>query len=259
MNSMNEPGTDYNQKYQEKLARESGGAVVAGMSAGSSHLATPAIHKTPVSPNTAKKISQIHVQVGHDGRAINAPRSPGIPRAARAAVPSVQSPTGTIHAPTYEGGPVTYGSSPRSPVSPMQQMEITKHREALAAFQQFDVDGNGFVTKEEAHRVLHIILGFTKVQTDQLVGDFDRNHDGKLSYQEFVAFYTKVKDQKAVIDQKFKEFDAHGKGYITITDARRILGRMAFNERDIRRIMAEYDTNKDGVLQYNEFLHFWSS
>jgi len=173
----------------------------------------------------------------------------------------VQSPTGTIHAPAYEGGPVTYGSAPApaSPVSPIHQMEISKHREALAAFQQFDTDGNGFVTKEEAHRVLHIILGFTKVQTDQLVGDFDRNLDGRLSYQEFVAFYNKVKDQKAVIDQKFKEFDAHGKGYITLTDARRILGRMAFNERDIRRIMAEYDTNKDGVLQYNEFLRFWSS
>jgi len=254
MDAMHEPGTDYNQKYQEKIAKEGGGAPGA-------HLATPAIHKTPLTPNTAKKISQIHIEVGHDGRAV----SPGRPVYGGLANPvntSVQSPTGDIHPPSYHGGPVTYGSSParsRSPVSPRQAVEITKHREALAAFQQFDMDNNGFVTKEEAHRVLTVVLGFSKIQTSQFVAEFDQNYDGKLSYQEFVSFYNKVKDQKAAIDQKFKEFDSHGKGYITLTDARRILGRMAFNDQDIRRIMSEYDTNKDGVLQYSEFLRFWTS
>ena len=62
-------------------------------------------------------------------------------------------------------------------------------------FQQFDQNADGFITRDEAHEVLFKELGFTEEKSHSLVGQFDVNSDGKLSYEEFVAFYQKVKER----------------------------------------------------------------
>ena len=62
-------------------------------------------------------------------------------------------------------------------------------------FVEYDVDGNGQVSVEEAHDILRRELAFTPEQSIQLVKRYDKNGDGQLSYEEFVKFYFKVKSK----------------------------------------------------------------
>ena len=56
-------------------------------------------------------------------------------------------------------------------------------------FQDYDKDGNGVVSLEEAHDILRKELAFTPAQTAELVKKYDKNGDGQLSYEEFIRFY----------------------------------------------------------------------
>ena len=62
-------------------------------------------------------------------------------------------------------------------------------------FQEYDKDGNGVVTMEEAHNILRKELGFSPQQSIELVRRYDKNGDGHLSYEEFVNFYEKVRSK----------------------------------------------------------------
>ncbi len=63
--------------------------------------------------------------------------------------------------------------------------------------------------------------------------------------------------RKDVIDQSFRHFDKDNKGYVSVEDAKRILGGFLFTDAEIEALVKTHDTNQDGRLQYEEFVHFW--
>ena len=63
--------------------------------------------------------------------------------------------------------------------------------------------------------------------------------------------------RKAQISQAFHSFDIDNKGYVTAADAKRILGNFGFKDSEILSLMRAHDTNNDGKLQFEEFVHFW--
>ena len=65
----------------------------------------------------------------------------------------------------------------------MQEMEL------------FDADGDGVVTEQEAHAVLEQVLGYSLQQTQHLFRAADKNKDGKLSKDEFVDFFFKMREK----------------------------------------------------------------
>ena len=60
---------------------------------------------------------------------------------------------------------------------------------------EYDADNSGFIDEDEAKLVLGRDLGFSEKQSVDLVKKYDVNGDGKLSYEEFVDFYSKVKEK----------------------------------------------------------------
>ena len=62
-------------------------------------------------------------------------------------------------------------------------------------FYEYDADGSGSVSAEEAHQILEKELAFSTRQSAELVRRYDVNGDGQLSFEEFVRFYSKVKDK----------------------------------------------------------------
>ena len=72
---------------------------------------------------------------------------------------------------------------------------VFRRAEYRLKFQEYDTDGDGFVSPEEAFNVLKDVLGFTEEKTKILIQQFDTNEDGKLSYEEFVGFYMNVQQK----------------------------------------------------------------
>lgn len=123
-------------------------------------------------------------------------------------------------------------------------------------FQEFDQDGNGLVSLDEAHDILRKELAFTPVQTEELVKRYDKNGDGHLSYEEFVRFYGKVTSKAAQIKAMFHEFDKDGSGSISVEEARHMLKKLDIPDDEVRTLVALHDKNNDGELQYEEFITF---
>ena len=60
-------------------------------------------------------------------------------------------------------------------------------------FQRFDVDGSGYITRDEVLEVLSVRTG-TQISDDEatlIFQDADQNQDGKIDYEEFVILMTK--------------------------------------------------------------------
>lgn len=72
---------------------------------------------------------------------------------------------------------------------------LSRRAECRNKFQQYDVDGNGYISTDEAYTVLSKELGFNPRKTKHMLHQFDINKDGKLSYEEFVGFYVKVQQK----------------------------------------------------------------
>jgi calmodulin len=65
-------------------------------------------------------------------------------------------------------------------------------KEMKEAFRAFDKDGDGYITRNEFRDTLVRLTGksLTEDEVDEIIyeGKFDANHDGKLSYEEWVDF-----------------------------------------------------------------------
>ena len=60
-------------------------------------------------------------------------------------------------------------------------------------FQIYDLDGSGYITKDELLQVIHLRTGdhISDQEGQHLFEDIDLNKDGKINYEEFVFFMTK--------------------------------------------------------------------
>ena len=65
----------------------------------------------------------------------------------------------------------------------------------LASFREYDKDGNGTISLEEAQSILSEQLAFTEESTKKCLKTYDKNKDGKLSYEEFADFYFKIEEK----------------------------------------------------------------
>ena len=54
----------------------------------------------------------------------------------------------------------------------------------------------------------------------------------------------------------FEHFDRDGSQSISVTEARSMLRQLNLPDDDVETLVAMYDTNNDGELQYPEFVQF---
>ena len=71
-------------------------------------------------------------------------------------------------------------------------------------FLKYDEDGNGFITKDEMVDIIKDRTGLTipQKQIERLMKDSDKNDDGKVNYEEFVALMSKSVMQKKVVKSR---------------------------------------------------------
>ena len=125
-------------------------------------------------------------------------------------------------------------------------------------FKAFDKENNGSISLLELKNGL--IEFKKKMNVDEIINIFDSidcNKNGKIDYSEFIAATI---DKKIYLDEEklfeaFNTFDKDKNGKISKDDFEKILkDDDLLNDENIKKIISEVDKNKDGYIDYNEFL-----
>jgi calcium-binding protein CML len=132
-----------------------------------------------------------------------------------------------------------------------------RQREALeAAFKKADINGDGFLSADEYCRILtdHGI-DCTHEEILQIMQVADKDHDGKISREEFVGEAPKRKDSsEAKAELAFNVFDKNHDGYITKGEMLKVSKNLTKEQVDA--VFKRNDGNHDGKLTLEEFQEF---
>jgi calmodulin len=152
-----------------------------------------------------------------------------------------------------------------SKVMDIPEEEIEEYR---AAFNMFDKDGSGAISSKEFMKVLkNLGQSVTKEEASNIMKDIDADGSGEIDFDEFITYMRKVKIQEEINEEDaviraFMTFDVDKDDVISLDEFRHILcnlGSDRFSQDECDEIFKEADLNKDGVLNYREFVSYWRS
>ncbi|PRQ26648.1 putative EF-hand domain pair protein [Rosa chinensis] len=140
-------------------------------------------------------------------------------------------------------------------------------------FEKLDKNGDGQVSVEELNWLLERIgVEFSLQEIESLVGK------PSLDWNDFLFFYRSIStpdsndgdnghgdgsandhDDESDLVKAFDVFDINGDGFISCEELESVLRRLGVMEenssRDCRSMIHVYDTNLDGLLDFEEFKH----
>ncbi|GMI78374.1 hypothetical protein like AT1G21550 [Hibiscus trionum] len=156
-------------------------------------------------------------------------------------------------------------------MSPLSKNDL--HR----IFEQLDKNGDGSVSLDDLNWLVQRIgpVQFSLEELEPLVGK------PCLNFDEFLFFYDSISEPKARSDLRptssddeveeeeesvdgdlakaFKVFDLNGDGFISCEELETVLGRLGLwdesSGKDCRTMICFYDTNMDGMLDFQAFKH----
>ncbi|RYG64497.1 EF-hand domain-containing protein, partial [archaeon] len=97
-------------------------------------------------------------------------------------------------------------------IQKLQEKYKLNLRDLKKAFSRFDLDQNGLIDLNEMVQGVQLFLnGVKRGQVEELVSRYDVNGDGKISYEEFLAFLT---SRTAISqDDEDEEAEEYDQGY----------------------------------------------
>jgi calcium-dependent protein kinase len=137
---------------------------------------------------------------------------------------------------------------------------VTKEdkNELLELFQNFDLNGDGVLTKEEILNGYKQILGDVEaeLEAERIMKEVDLDKSGTIDYNEFVL--ASISQQKLINKEKleatFKIFDKDGNGTISADEIKSVLCQGGnVDPAAIDEIIKEVDINGDGEISLVEF------
>ena len=137
-------------------------------------------------------------------------------------------------------------------------------KEIRDLFKLYDKDGNGQISISELGSLL-FSMGRQATQADlaKMIEEMDKDHSGFVDIDEFINYmepmYKLPIDKMDDIVAAFKFFDLDENGYITWDEFRNILTKFGgdFSIDEFEVIFKQMDQNKDGKLDYAEFIDMW--
>eukprot|EP00343_Euplotes_focardii_P007642 CAMPEP_0205822318 /NCGR_PEP_ID=MMETSP0206-20130828/12081_1 /ASSEMBLY_ACC=CAM_ASM_000279 /TAXON_ID=36767 /ORGANISM="Euplotes focardii, Strain TN1" /LENGTH=171 /DNA_ID=CAMNT_0053118473 /DNA_START=21 /DNA_END=536 /DNA_ORIENTATION=+ len=139
----------------------------------------------------------------------------------------------------------------------LSQEEIEELKEA---FDLFDTDGGGTIDSSELKAAMES-LGYDK-KNRTIVEMIENMEDGEIDFEGFLDMMTaRMSDSKEDIMKVFRLFDESGSGVITIDDLRRVAQTLgdSMTEAELKEMIDRGDTNKNGVIDPDEFVHIMLS
>lgn len=130
----------------------------------------------------------------------------------------------------------------------------------LETFKMFDKNHDGILSIEELREGFKEFLGDQIMFEDELQGilkKIDLNQNGMIEYSEFIAAASNIQQllTEKNLKQAFDLFDLDANGQITPRELKHILGakNADIKDEDWEMIIAEYDKNGDGMINFSEF------
>ncbi|CEM02722.1 unnamed protein product [Vitrella brassicaformis CCMP3155] len=140
-------------------------------------------------------------------------------------------------------------------------------RMAPKIFAELDTDNDGTLSEEELRRGLERI-GVPPSEIPSLIDALDTDADHGVSYLELVAplLESGTEEFQQTVWNAFRQFDLNNDGIVTRDELRQMLEGgglsatrfgLPLTEHDtVESILNELDTNKDGSIQFDEFLQY---
>ncbi|KAL3835837.1 hypothetical protein ACJMK2_021300 [Sinanodonta woodiana] len=129
------------------------------------------------------------------------------------------------------------------------------------AFDQFDKDGNGYITMSELMTVMKS-LGYnpSKKTLERIIKEVDMDDSGTVDFSEFLILMVHhMRDEFSHEDLKeiFSVIDKNGDGYICADDLRQTLRSLDFqlSYEDVSVMMAEADVSGEGNITFEDFVN----
>ena len=92
-------------------------------------------------------------------------------------------------------------------------LQVYTDEEFEAAFKRVDRDNSGYITKNEVEELLYETYGYPALEQEvtMFMEDFDANHDGKVSMDEFKQALGRLREQLKSKDGAAKEYTSYNK------------------------------------------------
>ena len=135
--------------------------------------------------------------------------------------------------------------------SRLSEQDIKKIKEV---FQSIDVDNDGKLSLEEMKKA--IALNDIKFDfNEEVFKSIDTDNSGNIEYTEFISasIEKNVYLNEEKLKDAFKLFDADNSGKISRAEIEKVL-HMDKHSKEIDSIMDKHDKNKDGEIDFEEFL-----
>ncbi|XP_057974282.1 calcium-dependent protein kinase 29 [Malania oleifera] len=125
-------------------------------------------------------------------------------------------------------------------------------------FNNIDTDGSGTITYEELRTGLSRLgTKLTEAEIQQLMDAADVDKNGTLDYMEFITatMHRHRLERDENLWKAFRHFDTDDSGFITREELRQAMSQYGISdEATIDEILDDVDTNKDGKINYEEFV-----
>ena len=137
--------------------------------------------------------------------------------------------------------------------SRLSEDEIKKIK---AIFQTIDIDNDGKLSLEEMKKAVTLADGMKIENLEELFKSIDTDNSGNIEYTEFISasIEKNVYLNEEKLKDAFKLFDADGNGKISRAEIGKIL-HLDKNSKELDNIVVKLDTNKDGEIDFEEFIN----
>ena len=132
-------------------------------------------------------------------------------------------------------------------------------------FNIFDKDKDGYITaKELGDLIRNLGQNPTEAEIQNMINEVDINNNGAIDFKEFLdIMLKKLKDSESEEEliEAFKIFDKDGNGLIGSEELLNVMLTLGedSNKEEIEDLINEVDLDRDGLINYEEFLRLISN